>query len=44
MSELPEPEISSSSDEIEERFRKIDFYLMIIVGLILLVLLISQGR
>ena len=44
MSELPEPEISSSSDEIEERLRKIDFYLMIIVGLILLVLLISQGR
>jgi hypothetical protein len=44
MSELPEPESSTCSPEVEERFRKIDFYLMIIVGLILLMLLIFQGR
>ena len=44
MSELPTPEFSSCSPEVEERFRKIDFYLMVIVGLILLILLLVQGN
>lgn len=48
MAELPPPESDlpspPSRPEIDERFRKIEFYMMIIVGLVLIVLIISKSR
>jgi hypothetical protein len=47
MSELsrsePEPKTPPSSQDIEERFRKIEFCMMIIVGLLLAVLVFSKA-
>jgi hypothetical protein len=46
MAELPTPEVEpkspSESAQIDEKFRKIEFYMMIIVGLILLVLILCK--
>jgi len=46
MAELPTPEVElkspSESEQIDERFRKIEFYMMIIVGLVLLVLILCK--
>lgn len=46
MAELPTPEIEpqsvSNASEIDEKFRKIEFYMMIIVGLVLIVLILSK--
>ncbi|MHB9071888.1 MAG: hypothetical protein ACYC6G_00025 [Desulfobaccales bacterium] len=46
MAELPTPEVElkspSESAQIAEKFRKIEFYMMIIVGLILLVLVLCK--
>ncbi|MFA4903340.1 MAG: hypothetical protein WC600_11430 [Desulfobaccales bacterium] len=46
MAELPttEVELKSPSEpaQIDEKFRKIEFYMMIIVGLILLVLILCK--
>lgn len=46
MAELPTPEIEPQSNanasEIDERFRKIEFYMMIIVGLVLVVLILCK--
>jgi hypothetical protein len=48
MAELPHPEIepqsTSNGSEIDEKFRKIEFYMMIIVGLVLIVLVICKGN
>jgi hypothetical protein len=46
MAELPIPEIEPESPldapDINEKFRKIEFYMMIIVGLVLLVLILCK--
>lgn len=46
MAELPTPEFElkppSESAEIDEKFRKIEFYMMIIVGLVMLVLMLCK--
>ncbi len=48
MSELPAPEVelkpTYGSPELDEKLRKIEFYMMIIVGLILVVLMLSKGN
>jgi hypothetical protein len=48
MSERPAPKIELKSapdfSEIEEKLRKINFYLMILVGLILVVLVLCKGN
>jgi hypothetical protein len=51
MAELPAPEIEPQSftkiaktSEINEKFRKIEFYMMIIVGLVLLVLILCKAN
>jgi hypothetical protein len=46
MAGLPTPEVElkspSESAQIDEKFRKIEFYMMIIVGLVLLVLILCK--
>ena len=42
MSEMPAPEDTPSSPELNERVKKIEFFIMIIVGLILVVFLLCQ--
>jgi hypothetical protein len=48
MAELPTPEVDpkppDGSPELEEKLRKIEFSMMIIVGLILVVLLLSISK
>ncbi len=54
MAELPAPEIEPQSfvkitkiaktSEINEKFRKIEFYMMIIVGLVLVVLVLCRAN
>ncbi len=47
MAELPtpeEPQSFANTPEIDEKFRKIEFYMMIIVGLVLLVLILCKGN
>ncbi len=54
MAELPAPEIEPQSltentkntktSEINEKFRKIEFYMMIIVGLVLVVLVLCKAN
>jgi hypothetical protein len=44
MSDLPTPEVSSGSPELEERFRRIEFYMLIIVGVILIVFILCKGN
>jgi hypothetical protein len=46
MAELPAPKAElkspSESAQIDEKFRKIEFYMMIIVGMVLLVLILCK--
>jgi hypothetical protein len=46
MAELPTPEVdlksAPESAQIDEKFRKIEFYMMIIVGLVLVVLILCK--
>ena len=46
MAELPTPEFelksTSESAQNDEKFRKIEFYMMIIVGLVLMVLILCK--
>ncbi len=48
MAGLPAPEIEpqsgSNASEINEKFRKIEFYMMIIVGLVLVVLILCKAN
>ncbi len=48
MSELRAPEVelkpTYGSPELDEKLRKIEFYMMIIVGLILVMLMLSKGN
>jgi hypothetical protein len=48
MSGLPTPEVdlkpTSNSSKIDEKFRKIEFCMMIIVGLILVVFILCRGH
>lgn len=48
MAELPTPEFelkpTHDSAELAERVRKIEYYMMIIVGLILVVLMLGKGH
>ena len=48
MAELPTPEFElqppHESSELAEKVRKIEFYMMIVVGLLLVVLLLGTGH
>lgn len=46
MAELPapEPEPTPQASEVDEKIRKIEFYMMIVVGLVLLVLILSKSN